>query len=199
MSVAILCLTSSCVPFICSSRHRIWFKNCTKNTLFIGLSYYDDIDSVTEIMVPDKTIFNICPWFLYYGYKKFYVVKNCTKDTLLLNLSAVETLSDWKYWNEQLQGINLPIEKDESKMDFYKATIGTLVVPNSKIDVSPDVFRPKDTCYIYVVKLNIAQHYPMKEIRRRRLYDRRMVTKKDFRNHLFEYRTSGIKDSPLVH
>lgn len=131
--------------------------------------------------------------------KKFYVVKNCTKDTLLLNLSAVETLSDWKYWNEQLQGINLPIEKDESKMDFYKATIGTLVVPNSKIDVSPDVFRPKDTCYIYVVKLNIAQHYPMKEIRRRKLYDRRMVTKKDFRNHLFEYRTSGIKDSPLVH
>lgn len=117
----------------------------------------------------------------------------------MLNLSAVETLSDWKYWNEQLQGINLPIEKDESKMDFYKATIGTLVVPNSKIDVSPDVFRPKDTCYIYVVKLNIAQHYPMKEIRRRRLYDRRMVTKKDFRNHLFEYRTSGIKDSPLVH
>lgn len=75
MSVAILCLTSSCVPFICSSRHRIWFKNCTKNTLFIGLSYYDDIDSVTEIMIPDKTIFNICPWFLYYGYKKVLCCK----------------------------------------------------------------------------------------------------------------------------
>ena len=119
------------------------------------------------------------------------------EDTEPCSFKSVSTLDG--VLNLERFGFTRVEEKDESKMDFYKATIGTLVVPNSKIDVSPDVFRPKDTCYIYVVKLNIAQHYPMKEIRRRRLYDRRMVTKKDFRNHLFEYRTSGIKDSPLVH
>lgn len=59
MCVVILSLMSSCVPLICSSRHRIWFRNCTKDTLFIGSSYYDDIDSVNGILSPDKKIFNM--------------------------------------------------------------------------------------------------------------------------------------------
>ena len=50
---------SSCVPVICSPKHYVWFRNCTKDTLFIGSSYYDDIDSVNGILCPDKKIFNM--------------------------------------------------------------------------------------------------------------------------------------------
>ena len=34
-----------------------------------------------------------------------YYVKNCTNDTLLIDVSGVDTLRDWKYWNEQVQDI----------------------------------------------------------------------------------------------
>ena len=59
ISLIVFYVISSCVPVICSSRHRIWFRNCTKDTLFIGSSYYDDIDSVNGILCPDKKIFNM--------------------------------------------------------------------------------------------------------------------------------------------
>ena len=36
---------SSCIP-IMHTRHSAIFKNCTKDTLLIGDSYFDDIDSV---------------------------------------------------------------------------------------------------------------------------------------------------------
>lgn len=52
----ILYVMSSCVP-MCSSRHTVWFRNCTKDTLFIGLSYYDNIDSVNGNLCPNVKVF----------------------------------------------------------------------------------------------------------------------------------------------
>ena len=46
-----------------------------------------------------------------------------------------------------------------------------------------------DTCYVYAIKWQIAKHYTLEEIRAKKLYDRRAVTKKDFNdNRIFEYR-----------
>ena len=63
-----------------------------------------------------------------------YYVKNCTNDTLLIDVSGVDTLRDWKYWNEQVQDIDLSIDTKEN-MEFYKATIGTIALPDSVITV----------------------------------------------------------------
>ena len=43
-----------------------------------------------------------------------YYVKNCTNDTLLIDVSGVDTLRDWKYWNEQVQDIDLSIDTKEN-------------------------------------------------------------------------------------
>ena len=48
ISVVVL---SSCVPY-CDSRTVALYKNCTNDTLFIGISDYDDIDSVKDILWP---------------------------------------------------------------------------------------------------------------------------------------------------
>lgn len=41
--------------------------------------------------------------------RSFFQIKNCTNDTLMIDFSGVDTLRDWKYWNEQLQSIELPM------------------------------------------------------------------------------------------
>ena len=48
ISVVVL---ASCVPY-CDSRTIPAYKNCTNDTLFIGISDYDDIDSVKNILWP---------------------------------------------------------------------------------------------------------------------------------------------------
>ena len=116
-----------------------------------------------------------------------YYVKNCTNDTLLIDVSGVDTLRDWKYWNEQVQDIDLSIDTKEN-MEFYKATIGTIALPDSVITVCPDIFRLDDTCYLYTIKLNVANSYSMDEIRKQKIYGKKSVIKKDFKNRLFEYR-----------
>lgn len=47
----ILCTLSSCIP-IFDSYTAIPFKNCTNDTLFIGTSSYDNIDSVDCLLFP---------------------------------------------------------------------------------------------------------------------------------------------------
>ena len=44
-----------------------------------------------------------------------------------------------------------------------------------------------DTCYVYVIKWNIAKSYSFEEIRDKKLYDRRVVSRKDFDGHVYEY------------
>lgn len=116
-----------------------------------------------------------------------YYIKNCTNDTLMINVDGVDTLRDWKFWNGQGLNVGLSLDTKE-KVEFYKATIGTIALPDSMVTAVPDMFRLYDTCYIYTVKLNVAKSYSMDEIRKKKLYGKRSVTKEDFKSRLFEYR-----------
>lgn len=105
----------------------------------------------------------------------------------MIDFSGVDTLRDWKYWNEQLQSIELPIDA-KAKMEFYKATIGSIALPDSSVIADPDMFFLYDTCYIYVIKLQVAKSYPMQKIRAEKRYDKRTVTKSDFCDRVFDFR-----------
>ena len=59
------------------------------------------------------------------------------------------------------------------------------VLPYSK---SGSIYPLPDTCYVYVIKWNIAKSYSFEEIRDKKLYDRRVVSRKDFDGHVYEYR-----------
>ena len=59
------------------------------------------------------------------------------------------------------------------------------VLPYSK---SGSIYPLPDTCYLYVIKWNIFNRYPLEEIREKRLYERRILSKGDFDGHAYEYR-----------
>ena len=86
-----------------------------------------------------------------------------------------------------MQSFELPIDA-KAKMEFFKATVGTIALPDSCVIVNPDMFRLYDTCYIYVIKLQVAKSCPMQKIRAEKRYDKRIVIKSDFYNRLFEFR-----------
>ena len=52
--IFVLFQLSSCDPVQSS-----WFINCTNDTLFIGVSHYDDIDSVSDRLLPPLSIDDI--------------------------------------------------------------------------------------------------------------------------------------------
>ena len=55
---ALLFVVSSCIPF-CDSSYSIYFKNCTDDTLLIGVAHCDDIDSVVApLCVPHSSLGN---------------------------------------------------------------------------------------------------------------------------------------------
>lgn len=41
----LICVLGSCMPF-CESRVVATFENCTDDTIFVGVSHYDNIDSI---------------------------------------------------------------------------------------------------------------------------------------------------------
>lgn len=47
----VICLISSCIPIV-HTRVLAVFKNCTNDTVYIGASHYDNIDSVSEQVGP---------------------------------------------------------------------------------------------------------------------------------------------------
>ena len=49
------CSLSSCIPIV-DSRTAAAFKNCTPDTLYIGASHYDNIDSIDEQVWPHYSI-----------------------------------------------------------------------------------------------------------------------------------------------
>ncbi len=49
----------SCIPPVCPTRHDVRFKNCTNDTLFIGASNYDHIDSVKLLVNPEYSLVSI--------------------------------------------------------------------------------------------------------------------------------------------
>ena len=115
-------------------------------------------------------------------------IKNCTKDTLLIELSEADTLVNWQFWGKQAADVVSPNDTDEVDIAFNKAIIGSFALPDSTIYIDPYIYSHYDTCYLYTIKWNIAKKYSMDEIRAKKLYDRRTVSKKNFHNRLFEYK-----------
>lgn len=115
-------------------------------------------------------------------------VKNCTKDSLLIKLTRTDPLVDWQSWN-RFDGYDMS-QNDTRVTDnaFLEAVAGSLALPNETIRIDPYVLQRYDSCYIYAIKFSVAKKYSMDEIRTKKLYERQIVTKKDFHECLFEYR-----------
>lgn len=121
----------------------------------------------------------------------YYRVKNCTNDTLLVFLSYYDTLDDDIYWGihpedtiflsqEYLDTAYIHGQKVIIRNDFC-------ALPDSTISGLCDVMT--DQCYLYAIKWNIVTNYSYHEILNKKLYDRRVLTKKDFdNNRQYEYR-----------
>lgn len=118
-----------------------------------------------------------------------YFVYNHTKDTLLIEMTESETLTDSIYWGiHSLDSVLLDSEQDTicvsvkgEKVAFWRFNY---VLPYSE---SGSIYPLPDTCYVYVIKWNIAKSYSFEEIRDKKLYDRRVVSRKDFDGHVYEY------------
>lgn len=118
-----------------------------------------------------------------------YFVYNHTKDTLLIEMTESDTLTDSIYWGiHPLDSVLLDSEQDTicvsvkgEKVAFWRFNY---VLPYSE---SGSIYPLPDTCYVYVIKWNIAKFYSFEEIRDKKLYDRRVVSRKDFDGHVYEY------------
>ena len=129
-----------------------------------------------------------------------YCISNRTNDTLYIVLSTSDTLDNLIYYCEQSDDTLRPIAPKDTTRVFINGKIIILdnlfyALPDSTVFVSPRSFEINDTCYIYTIKSQVATQYTIEEIRAKKMYDRRSVTKKDFRNCIFEYRsgeTSGV-------
>lgn len=119
-----------------------------------------------------------------------YRIKNCTNDTLFIQLKY-DTLKNYVYWGQiHLDNTAGPILEDtiavfndEEKVDipfFYE------LLPDSLTENIRQLYL--DSFYIYVLKKQVATHYSEEEIRTKKLYDKRTVTKKDIRDGILEYR-----------
>ena len=120
-----------------------------------------------------------------------YCVRNCTRDTLLIDVTKSDTLDNEICWGKH-SGDTIELDPED--------TIGIYVHGEKVIffnffyalpDSTAGGIYPfgNDTCYIYAIKWQIAKHYTLEEIRAKKLYDRRGVTKNDFNdNRIFEYR-----------
>ena len=117
-----------------------------------------------------------------------YRIKNCTNDTLFIDLTN-DTLKIDVYWGQiRLYNTTEPVSddtatvlKNEGKVDipqFYE------LLPDSLTEN----IRQIDTFYMYVLPKQVATHYSEEEIRTKKLYDKRTVTKKDIRDGILEYR-----------
>lgn len=123
-----------------------------------------------------------------------YGIRNCTNDTLLIEPTKSDTLDYEMYWSKNSKDTIerlLPNDTTEIYVHGEKVILreNYYTLPDSALYFWPNVSDRKDTFYIYAIKWQIAKHYTIEEIRAKKLYDRRPVTKKDFNdNRIFEYR-----------
>lgn len=121
-------------------------------------------------------------------------VRNCTSDTLLIELTESGNFDgrsifddkdtsdytgvDFEYVTEAyIKGKKVYVSKFNYALPD-STTLGKIVVDNRK------------KYYVYAIKWNVATHYTLDEIRAKKLYDRRIVTKEDFKDHVYEYKVN---------
>lgn len=119
-----------------------------------------------------------------------FKIRNCSKDTLFLFFVPSDTLDDEIYLNNtdytSLDPEDTTVVYVRGERKVFWNTFRAL--PDSLVYADPCLFNTKDTCYIYAIKWHDATHYLLDEIRKKHLYDRRVITIKDFQNRYEEYR-----------
>jgi hypothetical protein len=119
-----------------------------------------------------------------------FCIRNCSRDTLYIELAQKDTLDNLIYWDKDSRPI-FPEDTTWTYINGKKVIIDNFfyALPDSIVLASPYSFNNNDTCYIYAIKRRILTHYSLDEVRAKKLYDRRAVTKKDFwNNREFKYR-----------
>lgn len=124
--------------------------------------------------------------------RREHLVRNATKDTLLLLLTTSDTFEKTSiYWARN---------QVDPTSDLYLLDTTVIYVHGKKIPINNQSIIPsrtiyryfgelaKDSCYIYAIKWSDATRYTPDEIRKNKLYDRRIVSKKELERCLYEYR-----------
>lgn len=121
-----------------------------------------------------------------------YAVLNCTNDTLLFDLSSSETITDEIYWGIH-PGDTIRLFPEDTTTVYVKGKKTTFLnyyyaIPDTSTGrIYP---FPEGTCYLYTIKWQVATRYSFDEIRDKKLYERRIVTREEFRDSdlVYEYR-----------
>ena len=142
-------LLSSCCPVICEPVTIVRFKNCTNDTLIIGKSDYDNIDSI---------------WFDYIHVDRLSKAPLLTSiDSILLDISKKD-LESCKFYDEEYKAITPTGLSEENKKKMIAYPDSFLLVK----DIS--LFNNTDTKYFFLIKLEDAKNHSWDEIRAKKLY-----------------------------
>ena len=147
-------LLSSCLP-VMDSVTLVGFKNCTNDTLIIGKSDCNDIDSAW--------------WF---G-KRF---ERPSKEPLLTSIDSIllddskNYLESWEFYDEEDKAIT-PTELAEKNREEI------IVYPDSLYFVNEYLLFDK---YFFLIKLEDAKNYSLDEIRAKKLYKKWVIERKMF-------------------
>lgn len=120
-----------------------------------------------------------------------YSVRNCTEDTLLVELTEADCLGESMLWG--FYPIDT-IEPAHSTDTISVVVHGKRIIYSCYNFALPDTISlalypfPRGKCYLYAIKWDVAKRYSLDEIRTKKLYDRRIVTKEDFKDHVYEYK-----------
>ena len=145
-------LLSSCLP-VMDSVTLVGFKNCTNDTLIIGESDYDNIDSV---------------WFDYIHINRLSKEPLLTLiDSILLDDSK-NYLESWEFYDEEDKAIT-PTELAEKNREEI------IVYPDSLLFVDDYSLFDK---YFFLIKLDDAKNHSWDEIRTKKLYKKWFTVKK---------------------
>jgi hypothetical protein len=147
-------ILSSCLP-VMDSVTLVGFKNCTNDTLIIGESDCNDIDSVW--------------WF---G-ERF---ERPSKEPLLTSIDSIllddskNYLESWEFYDEEYKAIT-PTELAEKNREEI------IVYPDSLYFVNEYLLFDK---YFFLIKLEDAKNYSLDEIRAKKLYKKWVIERKMF-------------------
>ena len=150
-------LLSSCIP-VMDSVTLVGFKNCTNDTLIIGESDCNDIDSA---------------WWFGERFERPSKEPLLTSiDSILLDVSK-NYLESWEFYDEEDKAIT-PTELAEKNRE------GIIVYPDSFLLVKDiSLFNNTDTNYFFLIKLEDAKNHSWDEIRAKKLYKKWITVKKE--------------------